>query len=219
MKRQELSPASQKLALLPISTPPAQAVFFHQASVLQRAGLSTREELAYAASYVPPSGPFLFIPKLRAERFSEILLLMSAIATAYRSGMASRVGLKHPVHDVVETSDEPYFITGYDETLSSGGVSAEEYARACKISPDRCSPLTAVELAYRLLYFPEALDKTQFAAAGSYLLRGEEVTHVPVFLLPEGSGTLVLDSFLREHHSKHTVFPSCRKRVPQPKRH
>lgn len=214
MNHGQLSPASQRLALLPVSTPPAEAVFFHQADALLRAGLSTRAELDYAASFVPERGPFLFIPSGRSV-ISErdiargLLVMLGAIATLYHTGMASRLDLKHPVKSE-ETPMGAYFITGYDETTVAEKISAVDVLAN--------NPLTAMELAFRLLYFPGALAETQFAAAGSFVDRGEEDAHVPVFFLPGGNGgdTLVLSSFLRRHHSRVTLFPSCGKRVPIP---
>ncbi len=217
MNHPSLSPTSQRLALLPVSTPPAGAVFLHQANVLLRTGLSTREEIDSVASVVPSSGPFIFIPGRRALTFEKVAgVLLSGIASSYRAGMASRVDLKHPVRDI-ETPDEPYFITGYDETPQSHKVSAAE--RAMMFMANQRSPLTALELSYRLLYSPGVLGEAQFAAAGSAIERGEEDSHVPVFFLSGGNegNTLILGSFLREHRSKHTNFPSCRERVRVPR--
>ncbi len=210
----QLSPASQRLALLSVSTPPAEAIFFHQAAALLQAGLSTREELDYAAGCVPRKGPFLFIPE---QRISSTAILLSAIAAAYRAGLASRVDInKDLTIRHVPMPGMGYFITDYDETLQPHKVSAAERTMAFMAS--QRSPLTMMELGYRLLYFPNALGEMQFAAAGSVIERGEEDSHVPVFSLPEGSesDTLILSSFLREHHSGCTLFPSCKERVRVP---
>lgn len=206
--KQQMAPAIQKIALDAAAAFSPEALLAHQASVLINAGLSTEEEMELAAEHVPRSGPFLFIPRDRSSAPE----LTKHVAASYQ-GIGSRIDVEHPIHDAVASlAQGGYFLVGYDETIASREISASESKEECR-NRGR-SPLTATEVGFRLMYFPRTLGEMQFAAAGSYISRGEgKDPHVPVFFIPGSGNNLVLGSFLEGHRSTHTLFPSCQERV------
>lgn len=209
---QLLSRRAQDIAFCNPSTPTPEDLFGHQANVLLGLGLSSEQELNLAGKHLPRSGPFLFVP---ADRPSDTNMrnMMGLVARTY--GMATtRIDLKHPVCNVVGVPTGAYFITGYDETLDPDKASAAEIEVLFNCRGRL--PLTALEVGFRLMYGPHALEDKQFGSVGSHIERGQQKEwHVPVFQLCRDTETLriILGSFLSEHHSSHTLFPSCTERV------
>ncbi len=205
-----LHPATKKIAFERAYPPSAAELFGHQAETLRRLGLCTIEELAAAEERIPLNAPFVFVPGKASHLGIAELVRYVGVSYGRAAGACRIEQVDHPVSTA--GGDGGYFLTDYRDAFNrheNMSESAQEHTT--KLLRNRRSPLTAVELAFRLIYFPEALEEYQFGAAGSSCRGGE---HTPVFFIPhDGSGVPALDSFDFRHRSGCTLFPSCGERV------